>query len=70
MEQAIRVLEHLKGPVVPVNTCFGDDDSLDIGAMRKYVNWLCEQNVPAILRLQRRLSLDFSFLKLDAPTDG
>ena len=26
MEQAIRVLEHLKGPVVPVNTCFGDDD--------------------------------------------
>ncbi|MDE0684288.1 MAG: hypothetical protein OXI63_15330 [Candidatus Poribacteria bacterium] len=30
---AIRVVEHLKGPVVPVNTCFGDDDSLDVGAM-------------------------------------
>ena len=39
----------LKGPVVPVNVCFGDDDSLDIGAMRKYVNWLCEQRIPVIL---------------------
>ena len=33
MERAIRVVEHLKGPVVPVNTCFCDDDSLDVGAM-------------------------------------
>ena len=49
MEQAIHVVERLKGPVVPVNTCFGDDDSLDMRAMRKYVNWLCEQNVPVIL---------------------
>ena len=49
MERTIRVVKHLKGPVVPVNTCFGDDDSLDVGAMRKYVNWLCEQNIPVIL---------------------
>ncbi|RKU14668.1 hypothetical protein C6501_07945 [Candidatus Poribacteria bacterium] len=49
MERATHVVERLKGPVVPVNTCFGDDDSLDIGAMRKYVNWLCEQSVPVIL---------------------
>ncbi len=33
MERAIRVVEHLKGPVVPVNTCFGDADSLEVGAM-------------------------------------
>ena len=33
MERATRVVECLKGPVVPVNTCFGDDDSLDVGAM-------------------------------------
>ncbi|MDE0401027.1 MAG: hypothetical protein OXL96_24805 [Candidatus Poribacteria bacterium] len=30
---AIRVVEHLKGPVAPVNTCVGDDDLLDVGAM-------------------------------------
>ena len=33
MERAIRVVERLKGPVVPVNICFGDDDSLDMRAM-------------------------------------
>ena len=49
MERAIRVVEHLKGPVVPVNTCFEDDDSLNIRAMRKYVNWLCDQKIPVIL---------------------
>ena len=49
MERAIRVVERLKGPIVPVNICFGDDDSLNVPAMRKYVNWLCEQNIPVIL---------------------
>ncbi len=49
MERAIRVVEQLKGPIVPINICFGDDDSLNVAAMRKYVNWLCEQNIPVIL---------------------
>ena len=30
MERAIRVVEQLKGPIVPINTCFGDDDSLNV----------------------------------------
>ena len=50
MEQAIRVYERLKGPVVPVNVCFTSDDSLDYVATRKYVGWVCEQEVPVILR--------------------
>jgi len=33
MEQALRVVECLNGPVVPVNICFDDDDLLDVGAM-------------------------------------
>ena len=49
MEQAIRVYERLKGPVVPVNVCFTSDDSLDYVATRRYVGWLCEQKVPVIL---------------------
>ena len=49
MERATHAVEQLKGPIVPVNTCFGDDDSLDVGTMRKYVNWLCEQHIPVIL---------------------
>ena len=49
MERAIRVYERLKGPVVPVNLCFKNDDSLDYVATKKYVGWLCEQKVPVIL---------------------
>ncbi len=49
MEQAIRVYERLKGPVVPVNVCFTSNDSLDYVATRRYVGWLCEQKVPVIL---------------------
>ena len=43
------VTERLKGPVVPLNICFTDDDEVDFPTMRKYVNWLCEQKVPVLL---------------------
>ena len=49
MERATCVVERLKGPIVPVNICFEDDDSLNILAMREYVSWLCEQKIPVIL---------------------
>lgn len=49
MDRSIRVLERLKGPVVPINVCFDEDDALNYGAVRKYVNWLCEQRVPVLL---------------------
>lgn len=49
MDRATRVVERLKGPVVPINVCFGQDDSVDYGAVKKYVNWLCEQKVPVLL---------------------
>jgi dihydrodipicolinate synthase/N-acetylneuraminate lyase len=49
MEQTLLVVDRLKGPVVPLNLCFAEDDSLDLAAMRRYVNWLCEQHVPVVL---------------------
>ena len=49
MERAISVYKRLKGPVVPVNVCFTNDDALDYVATQKYVGWLCEQKVPVIL---------------------
>lgn len=49
MERKKSVTERLKGPVVPINLCFADDESVDYAAIRKYVNWLCEQEVPVLL---------------------
>lgn len=49
MQRAVRVVERLKGPVVPFNICFDGDGEIDYAAMRKYANWLCEQNVPVLL---------------------
>ncbi len=49
MDRAIRVLKRLKGPVVPLNVCFSEDGQVDYAAMRRYVNWLCEQRTPVIL---------------------
>ena len=49
MKRSVQVVQRLKGPVVPLNVCFADDDSVDFVAIRKYVNWLCEQKVPVLL---------------------
>lgn len=49
MSRAAAVVDRLKGPVVPVNVCFAADDSIDYDAMRRYVDWLCEQRVPVVL---------------------
>ena len=49
MSRAADVVARLKGPVVPVNICFADDHSVDYEAMRRYVDWLCEERVPVIL---------------------
>ncbi len=49
MERAIQVLQRLKGPVVPLNICFTGDNEIDTSAMCRYVNWLCEQQVPVLL---------------------
>ena len=49
MQRATQVVERLKGPVVPINICFGQDDSVHYAAIRKYVNWLCEEKVPVLL---------------------
>lgn len=43
------VYQRLKGPVVPLNICFADDGGVDFAAMRKYVDWLCEQQTPVLL---------------------
>jgi 4-hydroxy-tetrahydrodipicolinate synthase len=49
MERAIDVVNRLKGPVVPINICFDADGALNYAAVKKYVNWLCEQRVPVLL---------------------
>ena len=49
MAKELSVTKRLKGPVVPLNICFTDDDEVDFSAMRKYVNWLCEQKVPVLM---------------------
>lgn len=49
MERAKRVLERLKGPVVPINLCFNEDESINYEAVAGYVDWLCRQNVPVLL---------------------
>lgn len=48
-ERTRKVVERLKGPVVPVNLCFAEDDALDLSAVARYVGWLCEQRVPVVL---------------------
>ena len=49
MRRGTEAVDRLQGPVVPVNICFADDHSVDYEAMRRYVDWLCEQRVPVIL---------------------
>ena len=49
MDRAKQVIERLKGPVVPINMCFTEDMEVNYPAMRRYVNWLCEQGVPIVL---------------------
>jgi len=49
MERALSVFQRLKGPVVPINICFTPEGDVDYAAVRKYVNWLCEQHVPVLL---------------------
>ena len=49
MERAISVGKRLKGPVVPINICFTEDNEVNYAVMRRYVNWLCEQKVPVLL---------------------
>lgn len=43
------VVDRLKGPVVPVNVCFTEDDEIDYAAMECYVDWLCTERVPVVL---------------------
>lgn len=49
MDRATRTYERIKGPIATVNVCFNQDGTVDYAAVRKYMNWLCEQNVPILL---------------------
>ena len=49
MAHYLQVVQRLKGPVVPLNICFTDDDEVDYPTMRKYVDWLCKQKVPVLM---------------------
>jgi dihydrodipicolinate synthase/N-acetylneuraminate lyase len=49
VDRYTQVVERIKGPVVPINICFDQNDAIDYAAVKKYVNWLCEQKVPILL---------------------
>ena len=49
MDRAARVLEQMKGPVVPLNICFNEDGTIDYKAVEAYVDWLCEQGTRVLL---------------------
>jgi 4-hydroxy-tetrahydrodipicolinate synthase len=49
MERAAQVVQRLKGPVVPINLCFTPDHEIDCSAVRRYVNWLCNQRAPVLM---------------------
>ena len=49
MSRATDVTGKLKGPVVPLNVCFTEEGKVDHTSMRRYANWLCEQQTPVLL---------------------
>jgi len=49
MERAARVLDRLKGPIVPLNICFTQRGEVNYVAMRRYAAWLCEQGAPVLM---------------------
>ena len=49
MNRAKAVVERTRGPVVPLNICFNEDATVDFGAVRAYVDWLCENGAPVVL---------------------
>lgn len=48
MTRAEKSLARLRGPVVPLNICFGDN-GVDFNAVGNYVDWLCNNQTPVIL---------------------
>ena len=47
-ERTKRVAERIRGAVVPLNTCFNEDGSVDFPSVVKYVDWMCDNGVPVI----------------------
>ncbi len=49
MDRGARVVERLKGPVATLPVCFTEDGEVHFSAMKKYVDWLCDQGVSTVL---------------------
>ena len=49
METELSVAQRIRGPVASILICFTEEGEIDYAAMRRYVNWLCEQKVPVLL---------------------
>ena len=49
MNRPDNVLTRLKGPIVPINTCFNEDGTVNFDAVGRYVSWLCQQGAPVLL---------------------
>ena len=47
-ERTKEVAERIRGAVVPLNTCFNEDGSVDFPSVARYVDWMCESGVPVI----------------------
>ncbi len=49
MSRASRSYESLKGPIVPLNVCFNEDQTINFEATARYVDWLCAQKIPVVM---------------------
>ena len=49
MSRSSAVVQRTRGPVVPLNICFDEKAGVDFGAVRGYVDWLCENGAPILL---------------------
>jgi 4-hydroxy-tetrahydrodipicolinate synthase len=47
-ERTKQVAERIRGAVVPLNTCFNEDGSVDFPSVVRYVDWMCDSGVPVI----------------------
>lgn len=49
MKDHPHTVDRVRGPVVPLNVCFAEDGEIDYAAVRRYVDWLCVNEVPVLM---------------------
>lgn len=49
MDRNLDVITRMKGPIAAICPCFEPDGSVNFPAVKRYVNWLCQQKVPVLM---------------------